>query len=444
MEIQPFLTAYDPSDLPGTSIDPLGFERGYLFLSDKILPGLTNVANRPRYFSILCTGAYLAGNLFYDSPRRQYNERLDRVTRLERFWALANVLAYMAEESESRDLSGLRGVTYAQTRAAEITKRGQKWVDADFKLLIRQVQYGGVGIYGNVADGMRFLDRRTLSLSADLGEKLAKGFIKESEMPGAIEKAVEENSSVDIDTLTEWGGQAYINGAVGEVEAECFGDALYLNPVRSRMAEVLAQYPCKESEPELERLSRINKALENGNKNLDLQEGINAILWYEKAYRWALLGLERVLWLCRQDQSGSTSHEALQTDPIMGKVRGNLPKTVAGFVNALEKSCTEHFRRDLHNLDDICLFLKGAASACDNGEALTEKIMARHADIQRGKFDKGRRKMPWIELTTAGRITLTSTRVGGLDFEATKTSQILPHPYRLESADVLFAAARQR
>lgn len=44
-----FLTAYDPSDLPGGSLDPLGFERGYLFLADKILPGLTNVANRPRY-----------------------------------------------------------------------------------------------------------------------------------------------------------------------------------------------------------------------------------------------------------------------------------------------------------------------------------------------------------------------------------------------------------
>ena len=444
MEIQPFLTAFDPSDLPGTSIDPLGFERGYLFLADKILPGLTNVANRPRYFSILCAGAYLAGDLFHDSPRKQYNERLDRVTRLERFWALANVLASMAEGPDSRDLSGLRGVTYAQTKATEVTERGLKRVNADFKLLYRQVQYGGVGMYGNVADGMRFIDRKTLSLSADLGEKLAIGFIKESKMPGAIKKAVEEDGSVDVDILTEWGSRAYIRGAVGEVEAGCFGDALYLNPLRSRMAEVLAKYPYKGSETELGRLMRINKALENGKKNAELVEGINAILWYEKAYRWALLGLERILWLCRQDQSGSTSHEALHADPIMGKVRGNLPKAVAGFVKALEGSCTEHFRKDLHSLDDICLFLRGAASSCDNGEALTERIMARHADIQRGKFDKGRRKMPWIEFVAGGRIALTSTRVGGLSLEATRPSQIIPHPYRLESADVLFAAARQR
>ncbi len=37
--ISAFLSAYDPSDLPGGTLDPLGFERGFLFLADKILPG---------------------------------------------------------------------------------------------------------------------------------------------------------------------------------------------------------------------------------------------------------------------------------------------------------------------------------------------------------------------------------------------------------------------
>jgi hypothetical protein len=64
-----FLTAFDPSDLPGASIDPLGFERGYLFLADKILPGLTNVASRPRYFAALCVGASLC-NHSADQSRR--------------------------------------------------------------------------------------------------------------------------------------------------------------------------------------------------------------------------------------------------------------------------------------------------------------------------------------------------------------------------------------
>jgi hypothetical protein len=46
--------------LPGGSIDPLGFERGYLALADKILPGLTNAAGRPRYFPVGCAGSFLA------------------------------------------------------------------------------------------------------------------------------------------------------------------------------------------------------------------------------------------------------------------------------------------------------------------------------------------------------------------------------------------------
>lgn len=45
--MQSFLTAHDLSDLPGESIDLLGFERGYLFLADKIPSGLRKwVQNR--------------------------------------------------------------------------------------------------------------------------------------------------------------------------------------------------------------------------------------------------------------------------------------------------------------------------------------------------------------------------------------------------------------
>jgi hypothetical protein len=68
----PFLSTYDPSDLSGSSIDLLGFERGYLFLVDKILPGLTATAVRPRYFS----GLLLAPQ---DSGTEQENIRRRRL-----------------------------------------------------------------------------------------------------------------------------------------------------------------------------------------------------------------------------------------------------------------------------------------------------------------------------------------------------------------------------
>ncbi len=61
-------------------------------------------------------------------------------------------------------------------------------------------------------------------------------------------------------------------------------------------------------------------------------------------------------------------------------------------------------------------------------------IVGRHTDIQHGKFDRGRRKMPWIELND-GRITLTMTRAGGMNREATLPEHIQVHPYRLNAAD---------
>jgi hypothetical protein len=441
MEIDAFLTAYDPSDLPGTSIDPLGFERGYLFLADKILPGLTNVANRPRYFSVLCAGAYIGDKLFNESPRTQYNARLMCMTRLERFWALANVLAASKGGDSEKLTSGLRGVTYAQAKANDVLKNGDRWVNADFKLLSRQIPYGAVGIYGAVADRMRFLNREELVLSPDLGEKLAEGFMKVTSMPKSLVRAVEKDDSIDVNTLCSWGKKAYIGGIVGKTEAHCFRDALHLDPVRSRMAVILSRFSTADKEPELNRLSKIFRSLRGQKDNIDLKEAIHAILSYEKCYKLVLLAFERMLWLCRRDQAGSVSQDSLMGDQVIETVRDNLPGEVNRFLRVLEACRSENFLRDLQRLNDVRFFLKEAETSCRNGGIFIDSIMARHADIQKGKFDKGRRKMPWLEFFSRNRIALTSTRVGGLGKEATRTSDIAPHPYRLDSADALILAS---
>ena len=146
--LQLFLTAYDPSDLPGGSLDPLGFERGYLFLADKILPGLTNVADRPRYLSVICAGAFLAEVDLHDSPRQQYQARQECIRRFERFWALANVLATQSAGTEMElSESGIRGVTYARNAAEVVKRTGAGRTNAEYKMLSRQVPYGVIGIY---------------------------------------------------------------------------------------------------------------------------------------------------------------------------------------------------------------------------------------------------------------------------------------------------------
>lgn len=215
-----FLTAYDPSDLPGGSLDLLGFERGYLLLADKILPGLTNVADRPRYFSVLCAGVSIAGADISDPPRLQYQRRLDCIQRFERFWALANVLARQEASDGELPVSGIRGVSYAAGKAESLLRTDARRVGADFKMLSRQVPYGVVGIYGALADGMRLLDRKTFTLSPDLGERLAEGFLAETDTPSMLLRAVREDGDIPLAKLAEWGRQ---HNSIGERSGQYSG-----------------------------------------------------------------------------------------------------------------------------------------------------------------------------------------------------------------------------
>ncbi len=436
-----FLTAYDPSDLPGTSIDPLGFERGYLFLADKILPGLTNVADRPRYFSMLCAGASLAEVNPADSPRSQYQKRLDHILRLERLWALANVLASREQEDGELPVGGIRGVTYASAKAESLLRANSARTDANFQLLSRQVPYGVVGIYGAVADGMRLIDRKTLTPTPDLGEPLGNGFLKETDAPDTLRKAVCGDKTIALDTLAQWGRRSHLAGKTVECERKRLAEALHRNPVRSRMADVLAGHPFQaEGDTELKRLARLLPTLATKGGNRDLSEAVGAILAYEAAYRLAMLGFERLLWLCRSP-SGADAAAEIASDPFLEHVRSGLPAAVQTLESALDSAEAELFRQDLHRLEDTRRFLERAAAACGATGSLVHELMERHADVQRGKFDQGRRKMPWLEVA-AGRISLTMTRVGGLSREATDPADITPHPYRLSSADALSMVAR--
>jgi hypothetical protein len=387
---------------------------------------------------MLCAGTHLADADPMEPPQVQYRKRLDGVLRLERFWALANVLATQ-ESPEELPLAGLRGVQYAKARAETLAGKGKKDSDADFKMLARQVPYGAIGIYGAVADGMRLLERSTLMLTPDLGERLAEAFIRETSLPKSLSKAVREDGTVSLAVLNAWGHRAHLCGPPGPEEAVCLREALHQDPVRSRMAEVLNAHPPEDGN-ELARLQRIAHALENEGYHADLREAIWAILAYEECYRLAQLGLERLLWLCRHLPASSITPDDLKEDEVLGWIGSRLPGAVGRLCHALDSATTENFHHELCHLDDARQFLEQAVTACGDPWSLARAIMSRHADVQHGKFDRGRRKMPWLELV-AGRISLTTTRVGGLNIEATRPDHIPPHPYRLDSADALMKAA---
>lgn len=426
----PFLTAYDPSDLPGTSVDPLGFDRGYNFLADQILPGLTNVARQPRYFGLLCGGALLGP----ESSGRSATERearQDCILRLERLWALANVLA-----TEGEPPLGVRGVRYAQAEQNVLARDGRRSTGSRFRLLGRQVQYGVLGIYGNVAAGMRLVDRASLALSPDFGEALGEAFLDETATPKTIREAARDpDAEVGLDALKAWGTRAGIDAPTTANEGRVLLQAFELDDRRRRMGEALARSRPKKGESELDRLARIRGRL--GGADADLAHSITAIAAYEACYRWALLGFERILWLC--GATGFVELQDLARDGVISAVSTGLARAAVDLDTAIERATAPAFHEGLPRMQDVRSFLAAVPRLGGSAESIARAVLARHADVQHGKFDRGRRKLPWIELNGI-RVSLTLARASEVDGEPRGPDDMRPHEYRTASADALLLA----
>jgi hypothetical protein len=436
--LAPFLSAYDPSDLPGGSIDPLGFERGYLFLADKILPGLTNAAGRPRYLSVVCAGAFLAPPTM-GNERDNIRVRAECVLRLERFWAAANVLA--SERNHNLSVSGIRGVTFAQNYVTRLSGQNARSTDATFKMLADQERYGVIGIYANVAGYIRLMDRAAMVPTRDLGERLGEAFVRETGMPAKLRSIIRDgDGGIGVDSLRDWGCAAHIAAPIGPIEGECIGEAFLRDPVRSRFAGLLRKaLPLGDNEPELNRLRRMANAAARDLHNADLKEAIDAILIFEQCYRLALLGFERVLWLCKVE--GAVTTKRVTQDPVVNQCRQAISDVARKLQTVLSKPSTEIFRRNLDRLKDVQEFFEKAAANATTCQGFIDAILDRHTDVQNGKFDRGRRKLPWIE-RKEGRYELTLSKVGDVSGEPKNIDDIRPHEYRLAAAD-RFIAARE-
>jgi hypothetical protein len=154
-----------------------------------------------------------------------------------------------------------------------------------------------------------------------------------------------------------------------------------------------------------------------------------------------MVGLERLLYLCHTN-GGGVSIAVIGSDTVLKTVTRTLPEGVAALNALLSAVKTPHFRKDTEErLRDVCSFLNFTADLSSSGNlGLSEAIVSRHTDVQHGKFDRGRRKMPWIQWQD-GSLTLTMTRADGSYAKITKPEEILPHPYRLAAADAWIKAA---
>jgi hypothetical protein len=154
------------------------------------------------------------------------------------------------------------------------------------------------------------------------------------------------------------------------------------------------------------------------------------------------LSLERILWLCRHHSSASITLAELANDPVMLLVKTNLPARVQRLLDVLDHGTMPGFRDNLDRLSNVRSFLETVSGAVQDNSLFVATIISRHADVQHGKFDRGRSKMPWLERINS-RLQLTMTRSGGLNREATDPSHINPHPYRLGAADAFLSASEK-
>jgi len=189
---------------------------------------------------------------------------------------------------------------------------------------------------------------------------------------------------------------------------------------------------------ELDRLKRIAMALDPTGPDADLREALDVIIAYESAYAWALLAFERLLWLCREATT-PVSDTSRASDRVLKRVTEALPGVVSTLEAALHRVRTPHLGANPEQLVDVRQFLVRMPAAVPNVRDVSDIVLSRHADVQHGKFDRGRRKLPWLERTSDG-IALTMTRVGGLDREVTSPADIRPHFYRLAAADAFISA----
>jgi hypothetical protein len=432
--IEPFLTAYDPSDLPGGSVDPLGFDRGYALLADKILPGLTNVANRPRYFTVMCAAIAVSddrADARNESPRECRDRRLAAILRAERFWTLACLLA--ANKDPSLGIEGIRGIRYVQRALGHIEERGDTSTDADFLLLSRQMPYGLVGIYGSIGDELGIIDRKSFTLGPDLGRRLALSFIGETRMPDSLQRAIAEGGTVGITTLTSWGALSHVNAARGVEEHRALEEALVASDVRRRMANRLSVHLPAEGEHEILRLRRVLQSLASSDDDADLREAIRTLLVFEECYRLLLLGFQRLLWMCQNQEPFTIDLATLRGDAVLGEIVKQLPAASEGLTRSIDEANTPAFKANLERLSDAKSFVNAAAHARD-AIGLVECILARHRNIQHAKFDGGRRKMPWLEVRDA-KVMPTLASAMRVVRPPERTDDVLAHPYRTFAAD---------
>ncbi len=418
-----FLTAYDPAELPGGTVDPLGFTAGYLVLADLLFPGMTAAAAQATYLPMLCAGLAIAdaeGGITGLSASAARKRRIEVGLRCERLWALASALQVPSAEAEAANadevgskVSGLRGITYVAREAERLARSGAKEAGSEFALLAQQYRYGVFGIYGGVAEQLHLLEKSTFAPTSGFGAALGLGFLETTTDGGQrkelVRACLDKTASVRVSTLKAWGSRAHPGAPLLGDARKFLAEAAVQSPARARsLALVERVVPSWRAGGSSSLFDACVDRAEEANDPA-LTAFLQAARAYDDFLREFTLIFERVLWLCRK-MNDVEQFATVVGDPVVQSACADVRGRARALLGAAERLFGLGKRELLSRGRDI-LRVATQVGALSDVPAIVRLVLKRHAEIQRGKLELGRPKQPWIE-ERGSELALTSTRIG--------------------------------
>jgi len=416
----PFLTKYDPTEIPGGTIDPLGFFLPYMRLADEWIPGLTNAADQPRYCSMLCRGALIASKHSRKQDLSGIEDRklrLEIIKRYERIWVLACTIA-LGKKAEGM---GLRGITYAQTELMRSRAR------TDYTLLGNQLRYGAIGMYAPMSIALELLTKDYVPEAR--GVELANVFPFDPEID---ELAVQhKDGSISKDKLLEWGRKVRVGKLLAQ-EKRILRDALNSNPKRKIALNLLETVP--RTINELDRLRQIRVNLSHTKNRTDLEETrvklLDVIARFEYFYNLSISAFNLIRWNATKTGSGWNS---LSPDNFLSKQLPIAKKSAETFLGL--KAAMQFVFRDTQASEIFRspIELAKKTQLCSSASEWVNILVGHHKEVQHGRFGESTEKAAW--LFKNNDLVFVGANRYKLNTPVTSNYEIEPHSYKSLSAD---------
>lgn len=420
-----FLTAYDPAELPGGTVDPLGFTAGYLALADLLFPGMTAAAAQATYLPMLCAGLAIAdanGGLAGLSVSAARKQRIEIALRFERLWALAAALqapeqdspvSLESGENSGSKVAGLRGITYVAREAERLTQAGAKETGTKFALLAQQYRYGAFGIYGGVAEQLRLLEKSTFAATAGFGGTIGLSFLEtttdSSQRKDLIRACLDGSASLRLSVLKTWGSRAHPGVPLRGDAQKLLSEAAVQNVERARMLSLVERVAREWRVSGTGSLFEACSAQASEADDPQLFAALQAAVAYDDFLRNFTLIFERVLWLCRKMNDAERSANVF-SDAVIVETCGSVAERAAVLLGKTERLFSQG-KREVLSRGRAILEVAQHVEALADVPSIVRVVLKRHSDIQRGKFEQGRAKQAWIE-ERGTELVLTSTRIG--------------------------------